>query len=193
MEAAHSPIRVPSRAPSRDSAFTVIEIMVVLLIVAVLMSIAIVGFGGARHESRRGLVRTAAQSYAESIDAFALDHAGRVPRFGTADWPVATSGPVKPNTVSASGSTYLGTAVPDPVAGGNVDVTATSPTGGGVPPKSGILGSIVYLVQPPVPPATSSTQYRIEVWMVSPEHRYEPKMSCYLGSWSPGGEVDRCA
>lgn len=193
MDAAHSPGRARARAACNERAFTLIEIIVALLIVAVLMSIAIGGFRGARHESRKGLVRTAAQSYAEAIDAFALDHAGRVPSFGGADWPKATSGPAKPNTVRASGATYLGTAIPDPVSAGNIDITGTSPSGGSAPASPSVLGTIAYRVQPPVAPATSSTKYRVEVWMVSPERKYEAKMSCYLGTWDPDGGIARCA
>ncbi len=194
MDSAHVSTSERRRAVRRlDLGFTLVEIIVVLVIVAVLMAIAVSGFGGTRHEARRTLVRTAAQSYSEAVEAFALDHAGRVPKFATADWPRPASGPVQPNSARRAASTYLGSSVPDPVSSGTVNVTDTSPVGGSETPNAKIMGTIVIRTQAPVPPATASTQFRIEAWMVGSDRRYEAQMTCYLGNWSPGEGVDRCA
>ncbi len=179
-----------------------IELVIVTVIVLALMGIAMLAFRGARTSTDNTIVKTAAQSYAEVIDSFALDHAGRVPVYGNeTDWPTNAidRGPVKPSpTVGAATgtNTYLGRSVPEAVTGTSVD-WVTSVTPNGTPPATGTRGVLRYVTAPITAPATVATSYRIEVWAATAEKKLPASMTCWLGTYAPpkvdGKDVPQCA
>lgn len=74
----------------RQDGFSLIELIVVLIIISILMAVAIPHFLGARKTSMHRQVAAAANSYAEAIESFRLDHGGRPPQLGDQDeWPTA--------------------------------------------------------------------------------------------------------
>lgn len=159
-----------------------------MLILAVLASIAMTKFGGARASSDRAVVSSAAQSYVEVIEAFALDHAGRVPLPGSTDWPTTNlnGGPLKPSPdATAATATYLGRAIPEAVSDGKVVLQTAAVAPGGTPP-TGAVGVVRMVAGPVTPPATVPTTYRIEVWAAK-DQRLPATMTCYFGTFPASG------
>jgi prepilin-type N-terminal cleavage/methylation domain-containing protein len=204
---AHLTLPMDTADPTRESpesagerAFTLVEVLVVLAIIAVLMSIIVPRFGSAKTSANGANLRAAAQSYAEAVDAFALDHAGRVPVIGGAtstDWPntALSAGPLKPSPmVGGTTNTYLGRFVPEVVQGPRADFVTTAPAAGSAAPATGTDGVIDYVPGPVVAPATVPTTYRIEEWAVDQNKRFGP-MTCYLGTYAPTTTpaVGKCA
>jgi prepilin-type N-terminal cleavage/methylation domain-containing protein len=95
-----------------EHAFTMVEVLVVMVIIGVLLAIALPKMQGWQDASRRDGGVAAARSYARAVEAFSRDHAGRPPRNGTPEWPTATlsKGPVD----LATGKFYL-RQVPEPL------------------------------------------------------------------------------
>lgn len=107
-----------SRDTHDEAGFTLIELVVVMVIVAILMAIAVPSFRGGRKATDHKALVAAAQSYREAIEAFRLDHGGRVP-FQTADWSNTVGlGPVDDLTTKP----YMRAGVPDVVASGKVAI-----------------------------------------------------------------------
>lgn len=78
----------------RERAFTMVELLVVILIVGILSAIAINSVRSARATGQRFDAVAAAHSYANAADRFARDHGGRYPGGPPSnDWPKAKAGP----------------------------------------------------------------------------------------------------
>lgn len=177
-----------ARVGAAERGFTVIELLVVMLIIAALMAIVIPKLTGARESGRTASVLAAAQSYAEAVDGFALDHTGRVPVLGSADWPVADRGPLQPIPMAGSGTlpSYLGRTVPEQVSGSSVDIVSASPAGQAAP-ATGQDGVIRYVAGAP------NSSYRIEVWISKQDGTFPATMHCWLGTREPSGGAERCS
>jgi prepilin-type N-terminal cleavage/methylation domain-containing protein len=63
----------------RESAFSLVELLVALAVVAILMSIAIATFGGAKSSVRGNEAKSIGTAYAQAISQFQADHANRNP------------------------------------------------------------------------------------------------------------------
>lgn len=178
-------------APPAEHGFTLIEVLVVLIIIGILMAMVVPSFRGATTSSNAAIVTSAGQSYAEAIDAFALDHMGRVPIIGNGDWPLLRldAGPLKPspNAAAAAGTTYLGRYIPEAVQGTRVAIVHGAVTPGGLPPATGKLGVIRYVAGPITAPATVATSYRLEVWAVGQNKKFPAQMTCYYGTFAATG------
>lgn len=97
---------------AHQHAFTVVELLVVMLIIGIIGGIAYPAMRGWQASARRDGGVSAAREYARSIDSFARDHAGRPPTLGAAEW---TSAGVKRGPFDAStGKRYL-LQVPEPM------------------------------------------------------------------------------
>ncbi|MCW2950080.1 MAG: hypothetical protein JWN41_1093, partial [Thermoleophilia bacterium] len=99
-------------------AFTLVEILVVMVISAILMAIAVTTLMHMRRETTRKRGANAARVYAEAVRAFQLDHDGRPPNPATvasatkaAEWPAsaATAGPLDTMHVEMKGPVQTGT------------------------------------------------------------------------------------
>lgn len=105
-----------------------IEIIVVMAIILVLLGIGVLTLRSSRESSNGAVLRATASSYAEAVESFARDNAGRYPRaVGSADWPVAGEGPRSP-LARRLGGRYLRT-IPDAVQDGRVRIGADGKIG----------------------------------------------------------------
>lgn len=81
-----------------ERGFTLIELIIVMVVLVIIMAIAIPTFIGQRRDAVRSGFRDGAKSYVTAIEAFRLDNAGKVPKFGDVNqWPngaQAATGPV---------------------------------------------------------------------------------------------------
>jgi len=106
-----------------------IEMIIVMLVAAILLTIVAPKFLGARHSADRRQYAATANAYVDAITAFGLERAGRVPVLGAAaDWPTAATGPLDPLL-----RPYMRSGPPELVQDGKVAVggaSVTTPPGG---------------------------------------------------------------
>ncbi len=171
--------------PRPEHAFTLVEILVVLVICAILLAALLSPFRSSKDAANRGKVLAAAQSYDQAIASFAADHMGRMPSQPT-DWPVQeySNGPLEPSTNAAGVRQPYLRRIPEPVGDGVVRVQTTSPIAGSTAPP-GTVGvvAIRFIGAAPV------TTYRVEVWAAK-KHRL-PEMTCWMGTEEVAG-VKKC-
>jgi prepilin-type N-terminal cleavage/methylation domain-containing protein len=177
--------------PRDEQAFTLIELLIVLVIVAVLMAIVLPSFGSTKDAANRGKVTLVAQSYDQAMSSFASDHMGKIPKPGTADWPSIPRGPLEPATRvgQTTGQAYL-RSVPESVnaadaSAGDVTLLQSSPAAGGS--TGGKLGTVAIVVAPGATP----TQYRVEVWAAQ-RGNFPAKATCVLGTYQVPSGVPKC-
>lgn len=77
--------------------FTLTEVIVVMVVMAILMAAALSSFRGPKESANRKMLSSAAQTYATAIDGFKRDHASRA--------PVVSGGPAADRTVDWSSNT----------------------------------------------------------------------------------------
>lgn len=82
---------------SRERGFTLVEVLVVMMIIAVVTSFGVMSLRSSRDTGGRLEVKAAAMRYADAVERFQAEHGRTPPRLGTADWPAGAlaSGPVK--------------------------------------------------------------------------------------------------
>lgn len=141
----------------------------VILVVAVLMSIGLMSFKGAKHGSATRQAIAVAQTYNSAVEKFMVDHSGRTPLFasGSRDWPMggkaAWWGPRAKLVSATKVGSYLRSGVPDSVQTGRVMLASGSRAPGQY--------SVTYI-------KASPGSYRIEVH--TPD-----RAVCWLGN-APG-------
>jgi prepilin-type N-terminal cleavage/methylation domain-containing protein len=64
---------------SSERAFTLVELLVVMIIAAILATLGVYAIHSARSGGQRAAAITSAQAYADSVDEFARDHRGQYP------------------------------------------------------------------------------------------------------------------
>lgn len=104
----------------RESAITLIEMVIVVVIMLVLMGLGINQLMSARSNARNIELRTTATAMAESIKAFRVDRASRAPEYDSDEWPL---GQVASGPRDLEDRPYMRPR-PDALATGNVTVTA---------------------------------------------------------------------
>lgn len=98
------------RALSRgrpDNGFTLVEMTVVIVIMAIMFAIVIPQYTGGKRVSRMRQATAATRAYGDAINAFILDHGNVTPRMGNADeWPKPLrDGPISVIGQGAAGKT----------------------------------------------------------------------------------------
>jgi prepilin-type N-terminal cleavage/methylation domain-containing protein len=112
----------------RGGAFTLVEILIVVIILGILASIVIPHFANASEQAKKSSLVSTLQSLRSQVELFMLQHGDRAPALTGADWTPLT------DQTTYSGKTlgpYLTFAPINPV-NGNTDVlvVSTDQTGG---------------------------------------------------------------
>jgi prepilin-type N-terminal cleavage/methylation domain-containing protein len=157
-------------AAGDERGFTMVELLVVMVILAILLAIAIPTFRSGRQTAVTKNTIVSAQTYRDAINGFKLDHSNRAPTIGAAnDWPAATSlGPRQPNLSGSAVLRYMRTGAPDAVTKGMVNIAAGAPSGT-APPSAAMgtscashptepCGALTYQV-------SAVTGYQLAVWV----------------------------
>lgn len=105
-------------ARTREQAFTLVEIIVVLVIMAILGAIAATMFRGASSATRSKEAIAAGTAYAQAISQYQADHANRNPTSPTGTNTTA----VRKGPLNLLGKQYLA-AIPDGVTAGRTGVS----------------------------------------------------------------------
>jgi prepilin-type N-terminal cleavage/methylation domain-containing protein len=146
---------VTARHRTGEDGFTLVEIIVALVIVAILMAIAVPLLTGSKRSAYSRDALAAAESYAQAIDQYVADHGGQLPAMpsgaqtGTGAWPSAAgaTGPL-----DLSNQPYMRAGVPDGLKSGHGSLTfvptSTPAAGGGS--KFGYRIVVTTNVQPPI-------------------------------------------
>jgi prepilin-type N-terminal cleavage/methylation domain-containing protein len=171
-------LRVAPRTTLRrdERAFTMIEMMIVLFIVAIMIGLGIKSMRGSRDTGGRLEVKAVASRYADAVNRFKADHGRRVPTLGTATWPTADAklGPQTVVTLSSGSTTkfYVQQPIPEilerpgPL---NAEIVAAPAS----PAAEG--GTLVY-------ERTTPYQFTISAY-------WNGKLMCVAGDTDPGDNV----
>lgn len=161
----------------QSGGFTLIEILVVMVIVAILMALAVWGIAGSRASGRWVGATTAAQAYADAADDFARDHNGRYPAGpGSGDWPSSPASElIRGPRAAALGTrgTYL-RRVPESIQDRSITIGSTP-------------SSMLRYVQM-ADGGTPGSGYRIEIRVLG-----RPACAVYGGQSAPVPGLRRCS
>jgi len=152
----------PRKRPP-EQGFTLVEILIVMVIVAILMIAAIPAYNAAKRTARYKDTVAAASSYRQAISSFQLDNGNLVPRAAIvpAVWPAGATFPYGPKNIL--GKYYMRSGAPSEVAHKTLRVygaAGTSSVTTGTPP-AGALATEVSAVQIAFP---SPITFQIGVW-----------------------------
>ena len=111
------------QARAREAAFGLLELVVVMVIVAILMSIGLYSLRSAEKSGTTAAAVAAAHAYADAAEAFAREHDGRYPEaIGSDDWPGGKETQRGPRAaVLGEERTYLRT-VPEAIQDGRITI-----------------------------------------------------------------------
>ncbi len=118
----------PVRARTRERGFSLIEMVVVVLIMALLMSFIVMKMTGAKRTTHYRVATSAAIAYAEAVESYMADNGQVPPALGSEGWPTTTRddlvrGPVNTMLVeSGKAKPYASKGMPEPVNDGLVDI-----------------------------------------------------------------------
>lgn len=117
----------PRRTTSREGAFTLMEVLIVMAILAILSSIGIWSVRSSQATGRVLAATAAAHAYGNAVDEFARDHGGRYPAtVGSADWSTRPErGPVAAQ-LGGEEHPYL-RRVPEPMQDGTLSFSSRGP------------------------------------------------------------------
>lgn len=102
--AASHATHVPARA--REAAFTLLEIVVVLVIIALIMGAGLSTLRGTKAQTQTNKARSVAIQLGEAVQQFQRDHGGRPPTqpaSGNADWNPTFTSPIDRSNPDAQG------------------------------------------------------------------------------------------
>lgn len=141
----------------QDSAFTLVEVLVVMIIVSMMIGIALVGLSNTRKSSNSVNAMSAATAYVDAVDQFRLAHGGRVPQMGSADWPTSSTKARNAGPLNAGNGkkAYLKT-VPESVVSGAVVIAPRGSTITGKSNSSRVLYGVIG-------PSTNTSSYALIV------------------------------
>jgi prepilin-type N-terminal cleavage/methylation domain-containing protein len=133
MAGAHHPSTASTpparRSRQREHAFSLLELVVVMLIVGVLIVGLVSALRSGRTSSGRVAAIAAARSIGDAVEDFRKDHSGRPPVLGSAgDWPQPlAAGPRS----TYDRERYMRRGAPDPLTAGHAELVAGPGTGSG--------------------------------------------------------------
>jgi len=156
--------------PSADGGFTLIEVLVALLIIAIIIGLGFNRLTAGRDAARYREGVAAAGQFKQAIDSFLVDHSNRAPVFGGTEWPAAdiARGPVNLGLTNMPYMKFPS----EPVKTGEISLTAADPA-----PAGAAVVALTYRVSP------DGRAYRLEV-----HNRKESggvwKLKCAQGTWT---------
>ncbi|MBC7644368.1 MAG: prepilin-type N-terminal cleavage/methylation domain-containing protein [Thermoleophilia bacterium] len=113
-------VDIDKSEPPCEDGFTLVELLVVLVIIAILMAVAVMSFTGAKKTSYHRNAIAAAESYRDAVDAYMADNGNVAPALGSAAWSAASAGPVD---ALVQNKPYIRT-TPEAISDGNVSIGA---------------------------------------------------------------------
>lgn len=138
---------MPAHHRTSERAFTLGEIVVVMVIAAILMAVASNSLGGVRRGTTNKRAVSVVRAYDESVRAFQLDHDGRPPDPAVpAEWAAGSKvvrGPLDLMRSKAGALMPYMRTVPESVQSGEYGVVAAR-SGGASIGSAGAKGSITY-------------------------------------------------
>lgn len=171
-------------ARSRERAFTMIELGIVMFIIAIMIAMSVIMFRGAKRTTQYKTAQAAATTYAEAIEAYMADNGQQAPTMGSAAWPAASreqriGGPVDSMLLQGGQpKRYMPRAAPEAVSDGLVDLVA-----GGGAPAGGAPAVIRY--------TSAGGTYTLRVEMSTPSSK--TPVCVVTNAASPPAGVQRCA
>lgn len=137
------------RAGRPESAFTLVELLVVLLIAGILLSLSFYALGSARKSGRHIAAVAAANAYADAADRFAREHEGRYPAAPGArgpsgvDWDGGAQARRGPKSDVLGRVKYYLRTVPEAVQDGSVAFGRSGPARIDYRPSAGGTGFVM--------------------------------------------------
>lgn len=174
----HAPSRAKARARG-EAGFGLVELLVVMIILAILASLAISTFGGARSATRNKEAIAAATAYEAAIASWMSDHGNRKPTAAQVD---SASGPLKgAGPLNLLGRPYTGGA-PSGVAEGRVTVDLRNGAARctGAPPAA--TKGTAFITYCPGPATDTSPGYAIRLLTRAPDVPWSKARECWRGT-----------
>lgn len=183
--------RVRRAQISEADGFTLIELIIVMIIMAILMAAALSMMQGSKATANRKLATTTALSYKSAVDGFKLDHAGRVPRITaaapatlTTDWSNQSQnelnrGPLEAinDPMTSERGRYVKGGVPEGISTGKVRIYNRNMPATLADP---VVGGVVYLDGHLTGPARP-TEYALVI-LTRARGGTASRVHCYVGS-----------
>jgi prepilin-type N-terminal cleavage/methylation domain-containing protein len=111
---------------TRESGFTVVEMMIALFIIVVLAIVAFKAFGGAKKATYANEAKTVGSAYMQSVAQYQADFANRNPT--AAAWSGNNTTAAQRGPLNLTNQPYM-KSVPEAVAGGRVGISVNSNCG----------------------------------------------------------------
>lgn len=171
-----------THAHVREHGFSVIEMMIALLVIAILIAVVAMGFGGAKKATYAQEGKTVGSAYMQAVSQYHADFANRHPPTTgppTQRWSGNNAPDTQRGPLNLTGAPYM-KSVPDAVSSGRVGVSVNTNCGAPGPPTGATTQtawvSVCYLAEPRFWVRVISRKNSGDVWS-GPS-----ATACYMGA-----------
>lgn len=159
----------------RERGFTMVELLIVMVIVAILAAVAMILFRGSRATAIERDAKATASAYDTAMTSYLADHGNKAPHNNEFPMP---NGPM-----NLANRLYLGS-VPNSISSGRVTASYSRTCGGPPPPTSTTLAAVTICFKNPV----AKARYDVRVWSRK-DTQSAFALACHRGTaaQAPGG------